>query len=107
MKQIELVDKILAGAFVAAGEYRGGKAEKIAWRDEKTGKRLEAIAVRHVVEIGPETVMVQERTSDDYKLEDFRPKFPKGTRVVLELASLSVIRGVKQASGVLHEMEAD
>jgi len=107
MKHDKLVEMVMAGAFVAAGEYRGGKAEKIAWRDEKSSKRLEAVVVRHVVEIGVDTVMVAERTADDFKVEDFKPKFAKGTPVVLELTTLSVVRGVKQASGTLHEMEAD
>jgi len=85
-------------------EYVSGMAEKIQWRDEATGKRLEAPVVKHNVIAGQDIMVVNERVPDEYKVESFVSQFKRGQRCLLTIQSLSVMRGVVMVRGTLQAL---
>lgn len=86
-------------------EYRSSKAEKIRWRDQKTGQALEASVLRHTVENASGSMVVNERVDDKMDVEHYQPPFSKGERVVLTLTEYKVERGMIQTRGKLDKLE--
>lgn len=92
----------LSGQLVAFGEYRASAAETIQWRDKVTRAALSAPTLRHTVEFGNQSVVVNERVDEaTFKVEDYKPPFVKGARVVVFYTSVTIDKGVTQMRGAI------
>ena len=83
MTERELVHRVRAGECVMVGEYRMSKAEEINWRDKTNGRPLSAVVLRHTVEFGDKSVVVNERVPQEVKLPDVKWVWKKGQSVAL------------------------
>ena len=90
------------GAKVFLVEYRKSTAENITWRDKQSGRTLTGAVLRHTVETETESLIVDERPPDEFKVELFKPPFAKGQRCALWLTEMTSERGVNRARGQLQ-----
>ena len=97
----QAVELFKGGEKVIMCEYRFGKAERVNYRDKATGKPASFANIRHTVEVGDSSFLVSERVPDDYKVEEFKPRIPKGAKCLLNFDRFMVQSGVGQFSGVL------
>ena len=97
----EAVRRWQSGHRLLFGEYRGSKAEEIRYRDKTTRNVQTMKVLRHIVEVGDDAIMVAENVEDDFDVQNFQAPFQKGQKVLVELQSLAVNRGVFEARGLL------
>lgn len=95
----DAIAMFLAGHPVVLGEYRSSEAEVINWRDKTTGKALSAPVLRHVVEFGSKSVIINERVEENFDILNYRSPYRKGSKVLVELASMESQRGVISCRG--------
>ena len=110
MTESELTKKVLAGEVWAVGEYRASHADRIRWRDQKTGNALEAGVLRHTVEFGTHSATVNEPTESNFDEKAWTPgpTFPrKGERVAVRVLSLVQQKGVLALRGHLEVLHYD
>lgn len=81
------------GEPILLAEYRTSNAETIKWTDKTSGRAREAGVLRHTVETGKASIIVEERTADDFRPETYVPAFKKGQRVAVLVLSLTVDKG--------------
>jgi len=105
MKLNEVLQRIQAGERILIGEYRSSKCETINWRDKVSGKPLSAAAVRHVVEFGPDSVVIAERTAENFEVAKFKAPASKGQKVACHFTEFLTERGVMSARGTLEVIE--
>lgn len=102
MTKTQLIEKVVGGALLVVGEYRMSKAEMLRWRDKVNGQNKEAPILRHTVELGSNSVQVNERVPDGTRLEDIHVPFKKGQMIVLAVESYSVDKGAVSCRGHLE-----
>jgi len=102
MKLSEAVAKWQAGDRLLFGEYRASKAEVIKYRDKTSHQMTEMKMLRHTVEIGSDSVQVNERVDDNFDVAGYKPPFTKGQKVVVFVDSLLIEKGVPNARGKLE-----
>lgn len=87
------------------GEYRGGKAETIKYRDKLTGKTAEFSQIGHNLESGNDMFVLQERLGDGASPKDFVPPFKKGAKVLVRLDTVERVQGFLRATGHMLTIE--
>lgn len=110
MKKAELIPAIESGKILMLCEYRSTIAEKIHYRDKKTGMAMMFTKLTHNVELGADQIAVDERVPEGKVIdpEEVKKKqpFKKGTSVVVHITSFFRDMGVYKASGTLEAIEA-
>jgi hypothetical protein len=99
MKIDEAIKRWQSGERLLFGEYRASKAEVIKYRDKTTRAITSMSVLRHTVEVGPDSVVVNERVEDDFDAEHYKSPFAKGQKVIVHLDSLVIEKGIPQARG--------
>lgn len=89
------------GRFIVA-EYRSSKAETINWRDKTTGRAMSAVALRHVLESGGDSVVLTERTPEGFDPAKWASPFQKGQMVAVHFTEWAVTRGMISARGTIE-----
>jgi len=102
MTKTQAVDAMLHGLTVLVCEYRGGRADKIDYRDKLTRQPMSFVGIRHSIEVNGNAAFVTERVADDFEPNNFSPRFEKGTMVVLTVESMSTARGITTYAGTLE-----
>ena len=105
MKKQELIDGIIAGKFLALGEYRSGKVDRIDYRDNKTGQAKTFMKITHHVEVGSMPVIFSEKIPDGVSPESIKIPHVKGKMVVCSIQSLSTEKGVTSARGSIEPFD--
>lgn len=106
LSEKDAIALFLAGKPVAMGEYRSSEAETIQYRDRETGRAASFPQLRHIVELGNKSVVVSERVGDGFNSAEYKSPFRKGQRVVVEITSLEVQRGMISVRGMLLPISA-
>jgi len=83
----EIMKELENGQAFVIGEYRGGKLDRVQYKDKKTGVDAVFTKITHRVEIGENAVEVVESTKGrkDSELLDWKPTIAKGTRVAVKI----------------------
>lgn len=109
MKKADLIPAMESGKLMMVCEYRSTIAEKIIYRDKKTGQTMAFTKLTHNVERGPDQIGVDERVPEGKLVdpEEIKRKqpFKKGSSVVVHVDSFLRDKGVYKASGVLEALE--
>lgn len=106
MKNSEIIGALNRGGIYLVGEYRGAKAETVNYRDKVTGKAAKFSSHLHVVESGDETITFQDRVEEGVDTTTLKPKFPKGTKILVRVESLEKVQGFLRATGTMFPVEA-
>lgn len=96
------LEKFEQGERLIVCEFRSSKVEQINWRDKTTGRALSATVLRHVVEMGADSVVVNERTPEDFDGAKWQPPFKKGDKVVLHFTEFRTEKGMISTRGALE-----
>lgn len=105
MTKTEMLTLALAGTPVLVCEYRLHTPDEMKWIHKKTGKPMHAIIARHRVETTNDGFEVTEFMPDGTKIEDCKPVFKKGQKVVLVVENFVQNAGSLSARGQLHALE--
>jgi hypothetical protein len=106
MKQAEAIKRIENGEFLGGiAEYRSSKAETIKFLDKKTGRMAEMKSLRHNIEVGEVAVALNQRVEDTFNVDDYKPPFKKGQRVLVRLTEMNMDKGLVRARGTLEVIE--
>jgi len=84
-------------------EFRASRVDELAWADKTTGKAMKAKLLRHTVEVGAQSVSVQERMPDTWNGQ-IPTQFKKGDVVILHWTSWVVERGAVTVRGSLEAL---
>lgn len=106
MNKATATAKILAGERIFVCEYRSSKCENITWRDKDTGRSQSAHIVRHTLESGPDSLILNERTGDNFDASKWAAPAKKGQTVVVHVTELKTERGMLSARGTLEVLES-
>lgn len=106
MKESEAVKLWQEGHLVARVTYVGSSAETIRWRDNASGKALEAPVLKHSVVVGNGVGIVNERVPDTFKVEDYKPPFAPMSKCLLTYTSMEPNKGVPAFRGRLEPLTA-
>jgi len=101
ISQEAAIKAILAGGIYGFGEYRSSKIDHVRWTDKSTGRALEADMLKHTVEFGNDSVLVGERTAENFVPSEYVPPCKKGEKVLVKFLSLESTRGQLSGTGVL------
>ena len=107
MTERELIHAVRSGECIMVGEYRMSKAEEINWRDKTNGRPLSAVVLRHTVEFGDKSVVVNERVPSEVKLADVKWIWQKGQTVALKVSEYTSAKGVVSCRGQLVPFSSD
>jgi len=102
IKLTEAVERWKNGERILFGEYRASKAEVIKYRDKLTHQMTEMKMLRHTIEVGPDSVVLNERVDDKFDAASYKSPLTKGQKVVVFLDSLLIEKGVPSARGRLE-----
>jgi len=105
MKEKDMIAGILAGQRLLKVEYRGSKVELIKWRDKESGRSREAWTVRHMVESGPDSIVVHERTDEGFDAAKWQAPLKKGQAAVFHCDALITEKGLVSGRGRLEVLE--
>jgi len=105
VKTSDIIATLAKGGCFILGEYRGGKAETINYRDKVTTKTASFSAIGHNIETGNEAVVLQERVPDGADISKFVPPFKKGQQVLVHVATLERVGGFLRATGTMSSVE--
>lgn len=105
MTDKQVIEAMMSGSRIFVGEFRATKTDHITWRDKDSGRRLEADLIRHTVECGADTIMVNERLPDGQDITKMSWPFKKGDRVVVHVESMEVNKGFTQVRGRLERID--
>jgi len=105
MTEQQVVKQFLMGLPVMVVEYRSSRIDPIQWRDKATGQRREAVLLKHTVEAGDRSFVVNERMPDDWDATKYVSPNKKGQRMVLEFTDFKTERGRSEASGKLIPLD--
>lgn len=106
MKLDEALARCKAGELLAIGEYRFSKSEMLNWVDKQNGRERSAPILRHTVELGDKSVVVNDRVSPNTKLEDIHVPFSKGQQVAVFVEEWVVSKGQVSCRGHLELIES-
>jgi len=106
IKLSEAVERWQKGERLLFGEYRSSKAESIKYRDKTSHQITSMNMLRHTVEVGPDSIQVNERVEDTFNPETYKSPFVKGQKVVIFLDSLLIEKGVPSARGKLEAISS-
>lgn len=103
----QVLQLIKSGNFATLGEYRFSKAEMINWRDKTNGQARSAPMLRHTVELGADSIAVNEPLPTSIqKVEDIPPQMlnahKKGETVIILITELTRERGLVSCRGKLE-----
>jgi len=112
MKKENLIERLDKGELCMPVEYRNTKTDEIHWRDKQTGAAKTAVLLKHTVEFGTMTAIVNERLPEgatkqvaDGLAMATATKFKKGARCILVADEFRVERGIAQVRGKLETLE--
>jgi len=105
MKKAEAIEKLTAGTPCLIGNIMGSKAERIKWRDGKTGQAKEAPVLRHVVVTATSAISVSERVPDDFNEKTYKSPWKRDARVFVELSELKNVKGSVSGTGLISPLE--
>jgi len=105
MKANEILVHLQKGGMFSLGEYRGGKAETITYRDKLTGKTAAFSQIGHNLESGNDMFVLQERMPDGADVSKFVPPFKKGDKVFVKLETVERVQGFLRATGTMSLIE--
>lgn len=109
-KEEQVLQHIHAGQFATIAEYRFSKKEMINWRDKTTGQAKTAPTLRHTVELGSDSITVNERLPLSIQKLDEIPDtmltaHKKGDTVILTVTELSREKGLVSCRGSLEALQ--
>jgi len=104
MTKAEAVKQWEAGAQIALVEFRSSRVDDLSWSDKTTGKAMKAKLLRHTVEVGMQSVSVQERMPDSWNGQ-IPVNFKKGEQVLLHFTAWVVERGAVTVRGTLEALK--
>jgi len=104
MKLAQAIEQWQQGARLLFGEYRSSKAETINYRDKETRQMTQLKMLRHVVEVGSDSVMVGERVPDNFNPAEYKSPFTRGQKVVVHIDSLLIEKGVPTCRGRVEQI---
>jgi hypothetical protein len=105
MKKADAFKAIEAGEPILIGEYRSHAAETINYRDKTTGRMAELVTLSHNIEFGPRSVKIRERVEENFKPDQYKSPFKKGSRVAVVIDSFTREKGVYSGSGKVEALE--
>lgn len=105
MKKGEVAALVMAGGKFLIGEYRSTKVDHINWRDGQTGRALSADIVKHTVEFGNDTIIIQERQPEGFNPVEYRPPYKKGQPVAWFIETLENSKGALSGRGRIEALE--
>jgi len=105
MKKVEILPALEKGGMFCLGEYRGGKAETINYRDKLTGKAASFSQIGHNLESGNDMFVLQERMPEGADIRAFIPPFKKGDRIFVKLETVERVQGFLRATGTMFPVE--
>jgi len=105
MNASETLKLLERGGIYCLGEYRGGKAETVNYRDKLTGKSAAFSSIAHHIESGNDMLVVQERVPEGSDTSKFTPPYKKATRILVKVETLERIQGFLRATGSMSPVE--
>jgi len=106
MNEKEIVARRKKGGIWMLGEYRGGKAETVTYRDKVTGKAAQFSSIVHTIENGDTgAIALQERVSDGADISKFQVPFKKGQALIVQVDTIEKVQGFLRATGNMFLVE--
>lgn len=101
------LDLLAQGKKICVGEYRLCDADTINYQSTKTGKAESFAGVWHTVEVGDESIKVQDRSDAVLALKadigGYKTPFKKGSMVCVEILSSGYVKGSgERHTGIIH-----
>lgn len=107
MKQAEVIKQFESGRILTIGQFLFFKKEVVAYRDSKTGKPATFDKVEFAVLTANGVVLVQPDTRKipDFDFAKFECPFKQMDKVVVEIDSMTVDKGVTTIGGKISKLE--
>lgn len=104
MKQVELVNQVMAGGIYCVGSYLSGRADTISIRDKSTGARRPAVVVRETIITDTDPIIISSWLPDNSKAELWKPSFKKGDKVAVKVQAMESTNGIPVLRGTLETL---